>query len=77
MKGGNPLLFFERFTMDKKWLPKSTEQYILVKSVIKKGILHTEVIRNKFPDADNDTVVREVLKNLRNAERNKDEKNQG
>jgi hypothetical protein len=77
MKGGNPLLFFERFMMDKKWLPKSTEQYILVKSMIKKGILHTEVIRNKFPDADNDTVVREVLKNLRNAERNKDEKNQG
>jgi len=77
MEGGNPLLFFERFTMDKKWLPKSTEQYILVKSVIKKGILHTEVVRNKFPDSDDNTVVREILKNLRNAERGGNEKDKG
>ena len=77
MEGGNPLLFFERFTMDKKWLPKSTEQYILVKSVIKKGILHTEVVRNKFPDSDDNIVVREILKNLRNAERGDDEKDKG
>lgn len=63
--------------MDNKWLPKSTEQYILVKSVIKKGILHTEVIRNKFPDSDDNTVVREILKNLRNAERGGNEKDKG
>ena len=64
-------------SVNKDWLPKSTEPYIIVKSVIKKGILHTEVIRNKFPDSDNKTVVKEVLKNLRNAEGGKSEKDQG
>jgi hypothetical protein len=63
--------------MDKQeWLPKSSEPYILVKSVIKKGIIHTEVIRNKFPDSDNDIVVKEILKNVRNAEGERNEKNQ-
>jgi hypothetical protein len=60
--------------MDNNWLPKSTEPYILIKSVLQKGVLHTEVVRNKFPDADNNTVVREILKNVRNAEGKKDEK---
>ena len=50
--------------MDNSWLPKSTEPYILIKSVLQKGVLHTEVVRNKFPDADNNTVVREILKNV-------------
>ena len=63
--------------MDNSWLPKSTEPYILIKSVLQKGVLHTEVVRNKFPDADNNTVVREILKNLRNAEGKKDEKDKG
>ena len=62
--------------MDNNWLPKSTEPYILIKSVVKQGVLHTEVIRNKFPDADNNTVVREILKNVRNAEGKKGEKDE-
>lgn len=63
--------------VNKDWLPKSTEQYIIVKSVIKKGVLHTEVIRNKFPDSDNRIAVREILKNVRNAEGGTSEKDKG
>lgn len=63
--------------VNKDWLPKSTEQYIIVKSVIKKGVLHTEVIRNKFPDSDNRIAVREILKNVRDAEGGKSEKDKG
>jgi hypothetical protein len=63
--------------VNKDWLPKSTEQYIIVKSVIKKGIIHTEVIRNKFPDSDNRIVVREILKNVRDAEGGTSEKDKG
>ncbi len=63
--------------MNQDWLPKASEQYIIVKSVIEKGVINTELIRHKFPDSDNKIVVKEILKNLRNAERGGDEKNKG